>query len=86
MVFSRGMVSWSEMCCAHGLAVGVYVACLLRPWLIQLSFVPVSQRAWYEFMLLSLKCWQGLIPVLLPLHRSEDSASLPASFPKGMVL
>jgi len=28
----------------------------------------------------------GLCPVLLPLHRSEDSASLPLSFPEGMVL
>jgi len=73
------------MSCAHELAVGVYAACLLRPWLMWLSFVPLSQRAWYEFLLLSVCLWQGLCPVLLPLHRSEDRASLPVSFPEGMV-
>ena len=38
------------MTCAHGLAVRVYAACLLRLWLMWLSFVPLSQRAWYEFL------------------------------------
>jgi len=85
MTPSEEMVLWSEMSCAHGLADGVYAACLLRPWLMRLSFVPLSQRAWHEFLLLSLWLWQGLCPVLLPLHRSEDSAGLPVSFPKGMV-
>ena len=74
------------MSCAHGLAVGVYDACLLRPWFMRLSFVPLSQRAWYVFLLLSLCLWQGLCPVLLLLHRSEDCASLPVSFPEGIVL
>jgi len=83
---SEGMVSWSEMSCAHGLAIRVYGACLLRPWLMWLSFIPLSQRAWYEFLLLSLWLWQGMCPVLLPLHSSEDSACLPVSFPEGMVL
>jgi len=73
------------MSCALGLAVGVYAACLLRPWLMWLSFVPLSQRAWHEFLLLSLCLWQGLCPVLLPLHRLEDRDSLPVSFPEGMV-
>jgi len=82
---SKGMVSWSEMSCAHGSAARVYAPGLLRPWLMRLSFVPLSQRAWYEFLLLSLWLWQGLCPVLLPLHRSEDRAGLPVSFPEGMV-
>jgi len=54
---SEGMVLWSEMSCAHGSAVRVYAACLLRPWLMRLSFIPLSQRAWYEFLLLSLRLW-----------------------------
>jgi len=82
---SKGMVSWSEMSCAHGSTARVYAPGLLRPWLMRLSFVPLSQRAWYEFLLLSLWLWQGLCPVLLPLHRSEDRAGLPVSFPEGMV-
>ena len=72
------------MSCAHRLAVGVHTVCLLHPWLMWLSF-PLSQRAWYEFLILSLCLWQGLCPVLLPLHRFEDSVSLPVSFPEGMV-
>jgi len=85
MAPSEGMMLWSEMSFAHGSAVGVYAACLLRPWLMWLSFLPLSQRAWYEFLLLSLWLWQGLCTVLLPLHRYEDRTSLPVSFPKGMV-
>ena len=54
MVFSEGMVLWSEMNCAHGSAVRVYVVCLLRPQLMRLSYVPLSQQAWCEFLLLSL--------------------------------
>jgi len=77
---------WSEMSCAHGLTVGVYAACLLRPWLMWLSFVHLSQRAWYEFLLMSLWLWQGMSPNLRPLHRSEDRTGLPVSFPKGLVL
>jgi len=46
----------------------------------------LSQRDWCEFLLLSLWLWQGLCPVPLPLHRSEDSAGLSLSFPEGMVL
>ena len=34
---------------------------------------------------LSLWLWQGLRPEPLSLHRSEDRASLPVSFPDGMV-
>jgi len=54
MAFSEGMVSWGEMSCAHGSAVKVYAACLLRPQFRWLSVVPLTQWAWCEFLLLSL--------------------------------
>jgi len=79
------MVSCSWMSCAHGSTVKVNAVCLLHPWLIPLPLVHLSHGAWPRFLLLSLRFWQGLYPVFPPLHRSEDRAGLPVSFPEGMV-
>jgi len=85
MVFSEGMVSWNEMSCAQGSAIGVVAACLLRLWLMPLSLVPLPQHVWCEFLQLSLWRRQGLCPMIFPLHLSEDRAGRHVAFPKGMV-
>jgi len=52
---------------------------------VTLLFVPLSQHVWCEFLQLSLWKWEGLCPMLFPLHLSEDRAGRHVAFPKGMV-
>jgi len=74
------VVSRSEMSRAHGSVLNVCFF-LWCPCLMAWSHLALSCRV--QNLHLQLLVCQKLQSVLTPLHRSEDSAGMPVSFPKG---
>jgi len=75
------VVSWGGMSRAHGSALDDCF-CLRCPCLMVWSHLVLSCRV--QNLHLQLLVCQKLQSVLTPLHRSEDRASMPVSFPEGM--
>jgi len=79
---SHRVESWGEMGRARGSAQDVCI-CLQSPFLMVQSHLAISCRV--QNLHLQFLICQILQSVLTPLHRSEDRAGMPVSFPEEMV-